>query len=211
MREGPAEESANAAAKPEKPSPIPPYYDKVPTYRGLDVSSERYRQFVDTLLSSSALAIGRTSDTDASLEGSIADLGDRIGRIETSIASISGTAKTVTAELGTEVTKQIEDQITPIRTELESIRGEILPQLQQAHGTIKSVEAFLKDNASFLATAVEAQGLIRGLEGEVHSVMRRLDALESTVNKAWDRRLTILSLIIAVVSAAAAIFLAVTG
>jgi len=221
MPDTPADESARQPDEGEKPSSAPDHFtrylealrrrgsteifDAVRKGEG----TESYSFLLDSLISSSAAALDRTSDTDASLQGTIANLGDRIGRIEVSIASISGTAKTVTADLGIEVTRQIEDQITPVKAELASIKSEVLPELQQAHATMKTLESFLKDNATFLVSAVEAQGLIRGLEGQVHSATKRLDALESSVNKAWDRRLTILSLVIAVISAGVAIYVAV--
>jgi chromosome segregation ATPase len=168
--------------------------------------ADAYDTALGAILSSSSAVLKQTSDTDASLTDTIHSLSTRLDRMEISIGSVTGSAQALADQFGSQISDRIEEHIAPVRNELASIKDEVLPKLDTAQRTVKSVEEFLRSNAAFLATAIEAQGLLRGLQGETASIAKRLDALESIVNKAWDRRLTILSLVVAVLSAVVAAY-----
>lgn len=167
---------------------------------------EVYNKLLGEILSSSSIAIKQTSDTDATLTDTIDFLATRLENIETSVGEVVGSAHSLSDTFGNQVSEQIELKIAPIKSELMSIKQEVLPELASAKGMLKSLEKFLKNNAAFLASAVEVQGLIPALKAELESFSRRLEALESIVNKAWDRRLTFLSLVVAVISIGVAIY-----
>jgi chromosome segregation ATPase len=167
---------------------------------------DAYNRLLGEILTSSSLALKQTSDTDDTLTGTIHSLATRLESIETSIGLVTGSAQALSSQFGGQISDQIETSIAPVRAELMSIKQEVLPELDSTKRTLKSLEEFLRNNAAFLATAVEAQGLLPALQGEIGSLNRRLDAVESTVNKAWDRRLTVLSLVVAVISIAVATY-----
>ena len=96
----------------------------------------------------------------------------------------------------------------PLRSEVESIKSDVVPQLEAAQSSIKKVEKFMRENVDFLVSSVEIRGTLNVLQGEFESLARRITNVEATLDKSWDRRLTIAAVVIAVLSAGVAFYVA---
>jgi len=68
------------------------------------------------------------------------------------------------------------------------------------------IEEFMKSNASFLVDLVSAEGRLRALENETSSLNKRVEKIESEKNLAWNKAVTILSIIVAILTTAFGIY-----
>lgn len=157
------------------------------------------------IIRSSTAALEWTSDSDETLGATIEELSQKIEAIEHTLGSVSGTVTSLPRQLDTNLQEQLETTIAPLRSEVESIKSDVVPQLEAAQSSIKKVEGFMRENVDFLVSSVEIKGTLHLLQGEFESLARRITNVEATLDKSWDRRFTRSALIVATIMAVLAV------
>ena len=103
---------------------------------------------------------------------------------------------------------QINERISPVKKELELIKNEILPQLQQSQQALISLEEFMRNNVTFLKDLTIAEGKLDSFKDEISSLSRRLEKVESDKAISWNKAATIISVVVAILSMSIAAYVA---
>ena len=103
---------------------------------------------------------------------------------------------------------QINERISPVKKELELIKNEILPQLQQSQQALISLEEFMRNNVTFLKDLTSAEGKLDSFKDEISSLSRRLEKVESDKAISWNKAATIISVVVAILSMSIAAYVA---
>ncbi len=138
--------------------------------------------------------------TGTSMGGTIDNLGGRIDAIENSIGEIQATFQHTFPSVVSSIPTKIEEIIKPLRQEVSEIKVNIIPQLEQTQEQITGYESFVRENAEFLKSAVEAQGILKILQGQMDAFEKRLAHVENQLNIRRTRTIVIISTIVAIVS-----------
>jgi len=95
---------------------------------------------------------------------------------------------------------QTDESIPLLMKEVESIKNDVLPQLEETKNSLDDIKKFLKENSSFLITSISAEGKIPYIEGELSSISRRIEQIEGKKNINWNKAATIASIVVALLS-----------
>lgn len=156
---------------------------------------------ISDFVKSSTTALEETTDTDQALEATIMELYEKIDGVRTSIDAIKVPPTTTTLPPeGVMGLIQVEDKLKPIREELDSIKNILLPELEASRASLKTIEGHLQRNAVFIATAVEYGERLDLVKTQYGALEKRVTNVEATLDKSWDRRLTIIASVTAVIS-----------
>lgn len=136
------------------------------------------------------------NSTGTVLGGSIEALSQRINTIEHILVQ-------------PDLENQINARLTPVKKELELIKNEILPQLHQSQEALNSIEEFMRNNATFLKDLISAEGKLDSFKGEISSLSRRVEKVESEKTLSWNKAATIISIIVAILSVSIAAYVAI--
>jgi transcriptional regulator with XRE-family HTH domain len=151
-------------------------------------------------LSSAGLLIANSKETNTGLEnffnstGTV--IGGTIGSLDEKVRSIENQLEAILKPSNnSDVAEKIKNEINPLLLEVKAIKEEIVPQLEETKKQLSKSE-----NADFFVSAVEGDGAIKVIKGEVASIEKRLDKVESQINVSRDRVIAIASVMIALIS-----------
>lgn len=95
-----------------------------------------------------------------------------------------------------------------LETELKALRDQTIPQLAEAKKTIDKVEAYLRENATFLTNLTSSSGRLQALESYTVSLSKRLEFLEGQKQTRWTNSATVISIIVSIISISIAVYAA---
>ncbi|MHB8088027.1 MAG: hypothetical protein ACYDH2_07215 [Anaerolineaceae bacterium] len=128
------------------------------------------------------------SASSTNLAGTASELGLKIDIISRELENLSGN----------QTQEEIKNKLIEVTKEVDSIKEMVIPKLEETKKTLDSVDKFLKDNSSFLINLLSAEGKLQAIQGEINSIMGRLDNLEKGKERNWQRITTVISLLIAI-------------
>jgi transcriptional regulator with XRE-family HTH domain len=156
-------------------------------------------------LSSAGLLIANSKETNTGLEnffnstGTV--IGGTIGSLDEKVRSIENQLEAILKPSNnSDVAEKIKNEINPLLLEVKAIKEEIVPQLEETKKQLSKSDEFIRKNADFFVSAVEGDGAIKVIKGEVASIEKRLDKVESQINVSRDRVIAIASVMIALIS-----------
>lgn len=129
------------------------------------------------------------------ISGSSTDLGGTVTALEARIAAISAELSSLSYNQNPE---NINSKLQEVTNELASIKTIILPKLEETKKALDSVEHFLTEQTGFIINLISAEGKLIAIQGEINSLMGRIDTLEKTKERNWQRVATIVSLLVAI-------------
>lgn len=141
--------------------------------------------------------MSNVSSTDTIISETVDALSKNIQNIEKAFS---------TSEDG--IISLLDERLEPLKSEITVIRDETLPLLQQSKESLKTVGDFIKDNTNLLTDLIGSQGKLRSIDGELSSIYKRMEKLESERNISWNKTTTLISILIAFVTTVAAIYFA---
>lgn len=165
------------------------YDDKLVGFQGDNQDIERFVTRSLKYMDDTGTSMGVTIEN---LNQKVNAIVNTIGEIQTIIYSDQNKDDNIPVEF--------EKRIEPLRHEVLSIKEEVLPIMHQTRDQLKNYESFVRDNADFLKSAVEAQGLLKGLQGQINSMEKRLTKIENQINLSRQRTITIISSVVAIIS-----------
>ena len=133
------------------------------------------------------------------LTGTITNLERQVAGMENSLGSLSASVIQLSNNQSVTIAAELERKIAPLQRDVATIKGEILPQLREFRD-------FVHTNVSFLQTAVAADGLMKGFQGQLEALEKRVGKVEAERNDAWNRRLAIASVILALLGAVVSVY-----
>jgi chromosome segregation ATPase len=152
---------------------------------------------METYLRILRIAESGLSSTDTQIGGTLTTL----GRLEQKIDSLQRQAY-VNAEPAFDT--RLETVMEPIKSELNAAKA----QLAETKTSLGNMATFIAENRDALTTLISVGGRMTAIEAQVTSMLNRLESLESDRATSWNQTATIISIIVAVVSIAVAVYFA---
>jgi hypothetical protein len=139
--------------------------------------------------------------SSAGLGGTIDALTARLGAVENSVQGLSASLIRPPGPQVIDLSKELDDKIAPIASQIEGIKNEVLPSLQQTRTTLDKLSDWAIDNADFLQAAIEARGQIATISGMQSALEKRVVHLETQSTHSRANTIAVASVIVAIASA----------
>jgi len=144
------------------------------------------------------------NSTGTVIGGTIGSLDEKINAIENTLGVVNSSITELRANNTVGIAERIENEIKPLTAEVNAIKNEIVPKLEETRNQLSKSDEFLRKNADFFISAVEGEGAIKIIKTELISLEKRLDKVENQLNISRDRVIAIAAAIFALLSACVA-------
>jgi hypothetical protein len=127
-----------------------------------------------------------TSSTN--LAGTVTALDEKIESISREIAGLANN----------HIPEIVNSRLTEITKDINFIKETVVPDLERTKKVLENVDCFLNEKSTFLIDLISAEGRLQAIQGEINSIMPRINNLEQAKEKKWQKTVTIISLFVAI-------------
>jgi hypothetical protein len=128
-------------------------------------------------------------------------IGGTISVLDALNVTIQDLEKRAFSTTKSDINTKLTQDLKPIQQELESTKK----QIEETSNTLKTMESFIDTNKASFTNLISVEGKMNGIEGQLSSIQNRVGKLESEKNINWNKTTTIISLMIAMISACIAV------